>query len=142
MNIEVRGMDEINKKINEAKQKYPQQCKKGIELSCITVEKKAKQNCPVITGRLRSSITYSVGGDVKTIKFTNKISGTKETMPGITTGKIFEWYGIVGTNVEYAPKVELIPSERKGHPFLLPALYESKADIMKIFEDVLKSVEL
>jgi HK97 gp10 family phage protein len=50
--------------------------------------------------------------------------------------------GIVGTNVEYAPYQEFGTSNMQSQPFLLPALYESKADIMKIFEDVLKSVEL
>lgn len=53
----------------------------------------AKASCPVDTGRLRASITYET--DVK---------------------KVY-----VGSNVEYAPYVELGTRKRAAQPFLTPA---------------------
>lgn len=61
------------------------------------VEAAAKQNCPVDTGRLRSSISHELALD-----------------GGIV--------GRVGTNVFYAPFVELGTSRMSAQPFLRPAL--------------------
>jgi hypothetical protein len=138
INLNIEGMDEINEKINEARQKYPEACKQGIKLSCIEVEGRAKYLCPVDTGRLRASITWSMGGDVKSISFTNRNTKTKNTVRGISSGEDFEWYGIVGTDVEYAPWIEFGTVVMKSQPYLLPALYDKKAEILKIFKDVLK----
>ena len=52
---------------------------KGLEKACLIVENSAKQNCPVDDGQLRQSISHTVKG---------------------TSGE-------VGTNVEYAPYVEV-----------------------------------
>lgn len=141
--LNIAGMEEINQKINEARKKYPEQCRKGIELSCITVEAKAKHLVPVKTGRLKASITYAMGGDSKAISFTNKVTGSKDTVSSVSTGSSkFEWYGVVGTIVEYAPYVEFGTRNMSAQPYLVPALYNSKAEIKKIFEDVLRGVKL
>ena len=44
--------------------------------------------------------------------------------------------------VEYAPYVEFGTKYRSADPYLIPALYNSRAEIKKIFEDVLKGVKL
>lgn len=65
----------------------------------VRVERAAKRMCPVDTGRLRASITRSEPerrGDVVAVK--------------------------IGTNVEYAPHVELGTSRARAQPFLRPAL--------------------
>lgn len=62
------------------------------------VERGAKRICPVDTGRLRSSITHSLEQD--------------------SAGLV----GVVGTDVEYAPYVELGTSRAGAQPFLRPAL--------------------
>lgn len=70
----------------------------------IRVESAAKQNATgrpgpnVITGRLRSSITWKADEDSKSP------------------------YVDVGSNVEYAPYVELGTSRAPAYPFLRPAL--------------------
>jgi HK97 gp10 family phage protein len=64
----------------------------------IRVETAAKRGAPVDTGRLRSSITHELGRD-----------------GGDLVGR-------VGTNVEYAPHVELGTSRMRAQPFLRPAL--------------------
>lgn len=69
-----------------------------LERACIRVQTAATRLCPVDTGRLRASIDYSVERDGDGL------------------------VGIVGTNVEYAPFVELGTYRTRAQPFLRPAL--------------------
>lgn len=71
---------------------------KFLAKAVISVERSAKRLCPVDTGRLRSSITHELGHQ-----------GT------VLVGR-------VGTNVEYAPYVELGTRRMRAQPFLRPAL--------------------
>lgn len=64
----------------------------------VQVESAAKQLCPVDTGRLRSSITHTVTREGSSYRVT------------------------VGTNVEYAPFIELGTRYMSAQPFLRPAL--------------------
>lgn len=72
----------------------------GVRLAraAVVVERVAKQLCPVDTGRLRSSITRQLGRDSLGL------------------------YAAVGTDVEYAPFVELGTRFMRARPFLRPAL--------------------
>jgi HK97 gp10 family phage protein len=67
---------------------------------CIKIEGKAKEYCPVDTGRLRSSITHEVTGQDRTI------------------------VGTVGTNVEYAGFVEFGTRYMHAQSYLRRALHE------------------
>lgn len=71
---------------------------RDLQRRALQVDRAAKQNCPVDTGRLRSSITNELGQDSQGLVAT------------------------IGTNVEYAPYVELGTSLMAAQPFLLPAL--------------------
>lgn len=73
----------------------------------------AKKECPVDTGNLRNSITNEVDMKEKT--------------------------AYIGTNVEYAPYVELGTSKRKAKPYLKPAATEHSAAYKRIVEDELKN---
>lgn len=64
----------------------------------VKVDRRAKQLCPVDTGRLRSSITFALERDSRGLVAT------------------------VGTNVEYAPHVELGTRKQPAQPYLRPAL--------------------
>ena len=75
------------------------------------VDDEATENAPVDTGRLRNSITHEVEGR----------------------------YAIIGSNVEYAPHVELGTSRSKAQPFLRPAVEENFDEIRKIIEKGLKN---
>lgn len=71
---------------------------KDLQRRALRVEGAAKRLCPVDTGRLRSSITNELGTDAEGL------------------------VAVIGTDVEYAPYVELGTNRMAAQPFLLPAL--------------------
>lgn len=75
----------------------------------LQAERYAKEECPVDTGNLRNSITNAV--DDKS--------------------------AYVGTNVEYAPYVELGTSRAKAQPFIKPAATEHSDVYKRIVQDEL-----
>lgn len=76
----------------------------------LVAEDYAKRLCPVITGRLRNSITFYTDDDTVTI----------------------------GTNVEYAQFVEEGTSRREAKPFLRPAVENHLDQYQAIVENELK----
>lgn len=85
---------------------------KALEEVGLVAEGYAKKACPVDTGRLWNSITHQVRPSEKAV--------------------------YIGTNVEYAPYVELSTSRTKGQPFLRPAAADHENTYKKIFESNLK----
>lgn len=73
----------------------------------LVAEGYAKRACPVDTGRLRNSITHIVD------------EGTRHV--------------VIGTNVEYAPYVELGTRHQKPQPFLKPAANDYASTYKGIF---------
>ena len=76
-----------------------------------TAETYAKQETPVDTGRLRNSISHAIDGEA----------------------------AYIGTNVEYAPYVELGTSRAKAHHMLQKAATEHSAEYKRLAEDAVKS---
>lgn len=70
------------------------------------VERDAKIFCPVKTGTLKRSITHNF---------------------------LDEHTAIVGSNVEYAPFVELGTSKMAARPYLRPALHKNLGAIKRLF---------
>lgn len=81
----------------------------ALEKVGLVCEGYAQQLCPVDTGNLRGSITHQVAKSEKAV--------------------------YVGTNVEYAPYVELGTSRQQAQPYLRPAAQ----DHMGQYQQVLKS---
>lgn len=79
----------------------------GLQKGALRVERDAKINAPVDTGRMRASITTRL---------------TEED--GNTIAE-------VGTNVSYAPMVEYGTSKKAARPFLFPAYNQNKDKIRK-----------
>ena len=79
--------------------------KQKLELAALIVEHTAKQLCPVLTGTLRRSITRQIE--------------KREAR--------------VGSNVEYAPFVEIGTSKMTAQPYLRPALHSNMSKIKRIF---------
>ena len=85
--------------------------KQGLEAIGMTAEGHAKKNTPVDTGRLRNSITHTTDSNA----------------------------AYIGTNVEYAPYVELGARGRKPVHMLQRAATEHKDEYKKIMESSLKN---
>ena len=84
---------------------------RGLEAIGLTAEGHAKKNTPVDTGRLRNSISHAVEDKA----------------------------AYIGTNVEYAPYVELGARGRKGVHMLQRAATEHTAEYKKLMEESMKN---
>lgn len=85
----------------------------ALEAVGLKAEGYAKRLAPVDTGRLRNSISHAVSED--------------------------ENATYIGTNVEYAPYVELGTSRTKEHPFLKPAVTDYQDEYIQIVKQYLKN---
>lgn len=119
----------------------------------------AKELSPVDTGFLRNSITFGLGGEVPKIAEYSDDKGEQhgryeDSCPADDEGKATVY---VGTNVEYAPYVELghkqepgryVPAIGKrlkkpfvaGKAYLRPAFENNMEEIRQIFEKYLKDI--
>ena len=84
---------------------------RGLEAIGLTSEGHAKKETPVDTGRLRNSISHETDDDA----------------------------AYIGTNVEYAPYVELGARGRKGVHMLQRAAAEHTDEYKRIMEDAMKN---
>lgn len=89
----------------------PEQIEQALTAIGLTAESYAKQECPVDTGRLRNSITHAVEGDAV----------------------------YIGTNVEYAPYVELGTSRMAARPYLRPAAENHGDEYRALMEQAMKN---
>lgn len=85
--------------------------KNGLEAIGLTAEGHAKKITPVDTGRLRNSISHATDDEA----------------------------AYIGTNVEYAPYVELGAQGRKGVHMLQRAATEHTAEYKQLMEDAMKN---
>lgn len=83
----------------------------ALEKIGLLAEGYAQMKCPVDTGNLRASITHEVDGGEKAV--------------------------YIGTNVEYAPYVELGTSKQKAQPYLRPAATEHGNQYRQVLKDAL-----
>ena len=137
--------EEVKNKVNDA-------IVEALETVGLLVEGYAKQLCPVDTGRLRNSITHALDGEAPAITsyhasygsnthtVKNRRTGQMETRRysassrnagavsyGVYSGTLPKEPGgqravIIGTNVEYAPIIELGRSKQAPSGFLGPAV--------------------
>lgn len=84
------------------------------------VQHRAQELCPVDTGRLRNSITYSLGGGDYSFPGMGASVGREIT---------------VGSEVEYAAYVELGTSRTPAQPFLRPAAADYADEYRRIVEE-------
>jgi phage gpG-like protein len=84
---------------------------RGLEAIGMTAERHAKKLTPVDTGRLRNSIAHAVDGDA----------------------------AYIGTNVEYAPYVELGAQGREPVHMLQKAASEHSSEYKRLMEASLKN---
>lgn len=85
---------------------------RALEKVGLVAEGYAKRLCPVDTGRLRNSITHVIDAGEQAV--------------------------YVGTNVEYAPYVELGTARQKAQPYLRPAAQDHVGEYRRIIEGELR----
>ena len=120
---------------------------RGLEAIGLAAEGHAKKKCPVDTGRLRNSITYAIAGyqtHVKSYRRGNVAGGAsnKHTryeydsgeMEGEKDSAVF-----IGSNVEYAPYVELGARGRSTAHFLQDAATGHADEYKRLMEDSMKN---
>ena len=113
---------------------------RGLEAIGLTAEGHAKKNeTAVDTGLLRNSITYAVSGKSANIQAYKSDDGSKS---GTYQGQAPEEKDkavYVGTNVEYAPHIELGARGKQGLHFLQRAATEHTAEYKRLLEDSMKN---
>lgn len=100
----------INDHTDEVLDELEVQLRTALEEIGLVAEGYAKRLCPVDTGRLRNSITHTTDGEA----------------------------AYIGTNVEYAPYVEMGTSRTRAQPFLRPAATDHMNEYKRIVEATLK----
>jgi len=113
----------------------------GLEECGLAAEGYAKRLCAVDTGLLRNSITHALDGQSAAISEyqddPKEQSGSYDgSAPKEPEGRRAVY---IGTNVEYAPYVELGTSKTAEQPFLKPAVENHKSAYQKIMKAHLQS---
>lgn len=111
----IEGQKQLQNNLKKINKKVKTDIEEALTNSALIVERDAKINAPVDTGRLRSSITH------------------KENDYGSDNPSVE-----IGTNVQYAEAVEYGTSKQSAQPFLFPAYSGNKQRILKEFAKVFK----
>ena len=104
---------ELDDHSDEVKAALDSAVNKGLLMIGLQAENYAAMKAPVDTGRLRASITHALEESEQAV--------------------------YIGTNVEYAPYVELGTSKTKAQPFLRPAAADHQAEYKAMMEAVLRN---
>lgn len=123
----------------ECKEEIESRVLKALTMCGMVIERAAKGLATVDTGLLRNSITWALAGKKPTAE---AYKADKQKNGVIQTGKYSgaapnddELSVFVGTNVEYAPYVELGTAKQKAKPFLKPAAMNSKSALSQCFQE-------
>jgi len=131
-----RITDNTNKVLSEIDKRLVSKLGKA----SLMVERKAKELCPVLTGTLRRSIIsnwYGAKG-TRSVSWPHRLRKVKGKKVRINAGKTEispqdEKKAVIGTNVEYAPYIELGTSKMAAQPYLVPALESCMGAIKRLF---------
>lgn len=108
----------------------------ALEKVGLAAEGYAKRLCPVDTGRLRSSITHATATYPGVGVYEDDAGNVFDDATADGTPEKNTVY--IGTNVEYAPYVELGTARTNAQPYLKPAVVDHAAQYKKIFKDSMK----
>ena len=97
----------------------------------------AKRLCPVDTGRLRNSITHATASYPGIGTYQDNAGNEFNDATADSTPEKNAVY--IGTNVEYAPYIELGTTRTKAQPYLKPAVVNHAEKYKKIFKDSMEN---
>lgn len=104
---------------------------------------KVKPNYPYVGGTLRNSITFALDGELPN-ETEYKVENEKADVPGKYDSPAPKEKGkysravYLGTNVYYAPYVEIGTVKMDARPFIKPAMTEHREDLKQTLEDALR----
>ena len=137
MSFNIRVEDHSREFLDELKRRIPV----ALEECGLAAEGFAKRLCPVDTGLLHNSITHAISGGPPAIS--NYTDNPKEqhgeysgTVPEGDNDKTAMY---LGTNVEYAPYVEMGTTRTHEQPFIKPAISDHINDYKRLIENRLKA---
>ena len=109
----------------------------ALEKIGLVAERYAKNLCTVVTGRLRNSITHATTSypGIGTYQDNAGNEFNDATADGTPEKNVV----YIGTNVEYAPYVELGTTRSKAKPYLKPAVVDHAEKYKKIFKDSMEN---
>jgi HK97 gp10 family phage protein len=103
--VRIEGMSALRRALLNVTREGRRTAQREVLRTLLNIQRRAKERCPVDTGRLRNSIAFELDED--------RLSGG------------------VGTNVEYAPFVEHGTSRMAAQPFLFPAFEEERPQFIE-----------
>lgn len=103
MAVRIEGLGRLRRKLGILTEREKDAVRREIKRAALNVQNGARERVPVDTGRLRNSIAHVIDLD-----------GMR---------------AVIGTNVEYAPYVELGTFRASAQPYLFPALEAEKPKI-------------
>lgn len=148
----------VNIYVDDVKKYTEESILQALETIGLKAESYAKMKCPVDTGLLRNSITHAVAGEQVSISTYSASRPDEEgniksgTYTAHAPGQKGEYRIYIGTNVEYAPYVEMGHKQQvgrfvpklgkrlkaqsvKAQPYIRPAIM----DHMNEYEQILKN---
>jgi len=137
IDIKITGIEGIQSSIKELIYGSPEDVKRGVLRVAMKIERQAKATCPVLTGRLRASISQNWTGSGKTRGDVDP-KATAEDGAGQPITKPNTFAAVVGTNVKYARRIEFgfMDTDKLGRkynqqpqPYLYPAYFSYEADV-------------
>jgi hypothetical protein len=113
MEVNLKELDELFKRIEGLDKETKEKLTDEIFYTALFIESDAKKSCPVVTGRLRSSI---------------RALFSREPISAV-----------IGTPVEYAELVEYGSRElnRRAKPYLYPAYFKNIAKLKETLENAI-----
>lgn len=129
--VKIVGTKAMVSNLKRASAKVQRMAEKIVLITAYEVHNQAKYFCPVDTGRLRGSISVNWPGSGM---YRGKVSGLAESDDGVgdPSRTLPGFNAAVGTNVEYAEKVEA------RSPYLWPAFAMNKERYMAMMAAALK----
>lgn len=127
------------------KEEFEKTVKKALTTCGLEAQKYARNLCPTVTGLLKNSIAYALGGETPNPQKydAQKADDSGEIKHGEYNGSAPNDTGTlrtvyIGTNVEYGPCVELGTYKQRAEPFLTPAVSQHVDKYKQILRNELK----